>query len=134
MQGCFVPKQEQIPGIVPVPALLTTQDLWVHALRGNLELPHKRVNMCLILHDRQSAVLKMAKAACWGTFQKVCVHALERSGSLRMASAFTSGTQLDFGIVCVLIVQFTSLEATVLFAALLFFPGELESHYTLPTK
>lgn len=46
-----MPKQEQIPGIVPVPALLTTQDLWVHALRGNLELPHKRVNMCLILHD-----------------------------------------------------------------------------------
>lgn len=91
--------------------------------------------MCLILHDRQSAVLlKVAKAACWGTFQKVCVHALERSGCLRMASAFTSGTQLDFGIVCVLIVQFTLLGAAVLFAALLFSPGELESHYTLPTK
>lgn len=51
-----------------------------------------------------------------------------------MASAFTSGTQLDFGIVCVLIVQFTLLGAAVLFAALLFSPDELESHYTLPTK
>lgn len=43
MQGCFVLKQEQTPGVVPVPALLTTQDLWVQALGGNLEqLPHRR--------------------------------------------------------------------------------------------
>lgn len=48
-----------------------------------------------------SAVLDEVKAACWGTFQRVCGHALERLDKLNMASASLLDMHLDSSPGCV---------------------------------
>lgn len=45
-------------------------------------------------------LLEEAKAAGWGTFQRVCVCALKRLGSLNMASAFLLDIWLDSSLGC----------------------------------
>ena len=57
-----------------------------------------------------SAVLEEAKAARWGTFQRVCGCALERLGGLNTASASLLDMRLDFSLGCVLIAQSHSWE------------------------
>ena len=57
-----------------------------------------------------AVLLEEAKAARWGTFQRVCIRALEGLGSLNMASASLLDRRLDSSLLHMHIAQSHSWE------------------------
>lgn len=70
-----------------------------------------------------AVLLEEAKAACWGTFQRVCTRALERLG-WQPDSASTSDMRLDSVLGCTHVAQSHSWEL-LLCLRLIFSPSEL---------
>lgn len=82
---------------------------------GSRCVPLCRVNSAVFLDE--------VKAAHWGRFQRVCGHALERLGSLNMASASLLDMHLDSSLGCVHIAHSCFWE--LLFATPTLSPGKL---------